>query len=116
MTPGTAPGHRDAVISATSLAVPFVIIIPYWAFAPQHRRSQVLLGHGAAEGAGGTAVVLVAGRYLLASAVPPGRERRSAELFTLTVLWVVSLDRRLTNPARWAVDGVRCPFWQDGGW
>lgn len=80
-------------------AVPFLVIIPALGVAVAADVLALELGWALAKGALAFALVFLAGRWLLRPLMHQVAERRSAEMFTLTVLLLALL-------AAWATDGL----------
>lgn len=78
------------------MAVPFLVIIPVLGGAPGIVQLASALGIAIAKAIGAFAAVFIAGRWLLRPFFHLVSERRSAELFTLTVL-LVSLTAAWTS-------------------
>jgi Kef-type K+ transport systems, membrane components len=78
-------------------AVPFVIVIPVLGAAAAGRALAGELGWAMAKAVAAVALVLVAGRRLLRPALHVVARRRSAELFTLSVLLVVLVAAWITG-------------------
>ena len=80
-------------------AVPFLVIIPALGVAVAADVLALELAWALAKGALAFALVFLAGRWLLRPLMHHVAERRSAEMFTLTVLLIALL-------AAWATDGL----------